>query len=105
MIKSIGDMGLEEANHANVPVNISIYEPEESETAWELHAGNYMPRKNWIADGQYHYIADSREELMNLVQQYIVPLYERALNRLKNVGDLYYWENKNENQKTNEDCN
>lgn len=91
MIKSIGDMGLEEADDANVPVNISISEPSESETSWELVAGNYMPRKNWIADGQYRYLADSREELMQLVQKYVVPLYECALSRLKAVGELYYW--------------
>lgn len=92
MIKSIGEMGLEEANEMNVPVQIFISEPSESETAWELCANNYMPRKNLISECQYKYLADNKEELVELVRKYVVPLYEVAVARLKDAGELYYWE-------------
>lgn len=91
MIKSVGEMSLTEANDMNVPVGIFICEPEDGETAWTLMADNYWPRKSRVNPQQYEYHADTREELMALVQQYIVPLYECALSRLKTVGDLYYW--------------
>jgi hypothetical protein len=87
-------MGLEEADDMNVPVCIFISEPCESETAWTLSANNYMPRRNFIAEGMYEYHSDSKEELLALVQKYIVPLYETALRRLKTDGNLYYWQEK-----------
>lgn len=91
MIKCIGEMGLEEANEMNVPVSIFISEPEESETAWTLTASNYMPRKGYVAAGQYEYHADTKEELQSLIDTYIIPLYETAVRALKQ-GKLYYWE-------------
>lgn len=92
MIKDIGGMGFEEANDANIPVCIFISEPSESETAWELTANNYMPRKNWISEGEYKYQADSRQELYDLVQKFVVPLYRTALEQLTKNGELYYWQ-------------
>lgn len=94
MIRSIGEMGFEEANEMNVPVCIFISEPECDGCAWFLTANNYMPRKNYIAEEGYKYVADTRLELEELVRKYVVPIYEAALNRLKERGDLYYWERK-----------
>lgn len=91
MIKSTGEMGLDKANEMNVPVCLFIHPPEDSETAWTLTADNYMPRKNFITEGQYEYHADSKEELLGLVQKYVIPLYEAAIRALKQ-GKLYFWE-------------
>jgi hypothetical protein len=92
MIRSVGNMGLEEANHANIPVSIFITKPEGAETGWELSANNYMPRKNYIAEGEYKYYADTKEELVGLVRKYVIPTYETAIRRMQSAGELYYWE-------------
>lgn len=94
MIKQTGEMSLTEANEMNVPVNISIEEPEEPSTTYTLSACNYMPRKSFIAQSQYVYISNSKEELIGLVEKYIVPLYRTALRTLERTGELYYWEEK-----------
>jgi hypothetical protein len=76
---------------ANVPVNIRISEPDEDNDKWVLSADNYMPRRARIAPEAYSVEADTREELVLLVQENIVPLYEAALLNLRSESKLYYW--------------
>lgn len=95
MIESIGEMELSEANELNIPINIFIAEPGdgvETHDKWELYANNYMPRKEYSCSLQYQYKGDSREELVELIKKYVVPLYETALSKLKSTGELYFWE-------------
>lgn len=64
MITDNGECPIESANDMNVPVNSFLIQ------------------------------ADTKEEIMELVQKHVVPLYEVALNNLKTVGANYYWEPK-----------
>jgi len=84
-----GDMSITEANAMNVPVNIFINEEGDG---FEMWASNFMPRKERIAQSQYHLKAKDRQTLMAVIQKYVVPLYEAALLNLKNTGSNYYWE-------------
>ena len=85
----ISELPLSGANGANVPVNVSIEQIEE--TTWELAADNYQPRRCSIVIGCYVYRAETKEELLELVQKYIIPLYRVALEKLGKEGELYYW--------------
>lgn len=96
-VESFGELDFEtDANDMNVPVNIFIdmsdQFADEHPGKWELHAANYMPRKERAHQSAYQYAADSRQELVELVRKYVVPLYEVALAELKEFGTLYYWE-------------
>lgn len=82
---------IERADDANVPVNVSITEPNEANPKWILSACNYMPRKGRVAECAYQVEADTREDLEMVIDTFIVPLYEAALNNLKNKRELYYW--------------
>jgi hypothetical protein len=100
-----GTIPITEANDANIPVNLRIYPPkgtaakEDYECSksgkWELTARNFCPRL--IDDGRsnlgdYGVEADTEADLMAVIQKYVVPLYETALNSIKTTGQLYYWE-------------
>lgn len=86
------ERSIELANSANVPVNIFINEPTATNPKWTLTAANFMPRKDRVASDVYSVEADSEKEIQEIVQKFIVPLYEVALNKLKTGKDLYYWE-------------
>jgi hypothetical protein len=88
---AFAEISLESINDANVPVNIRISEPDEDNDKWVLSADNYMPRRARIAPEAYSVEADTREELVLLVQESIVPLYEAALLNLRSESKLYYW--------------
>jgi hypothetical protein len=90
-IEDKGDCCLLECNDMNIPVGIIIGEPDEDNDKWVLTADNYTPRKSRIGPDAYEVEADSREDLVQLVQAYVVPLYEAALSQLKAGKDLYYW--------------
>ena len=89
MIKSIGDINIEHCDDANVPVNCSIF--QEDDGKWTLHADNFMPRKSRVAESMYREVADTKEELVEVVNKHVVPLYEAALKKLKETGGCYYW--------------
>ena len=62
-----------------------------------LAANNYMPRKA-SCEGELAYLvfADTREELVELIKEHIIPLYENALSILNEMCNgskscLYYW--------------
>ena len=84
-----GEMSITEANDMNVPVN-SFLQEEGGIFIWT--ASNFMPRKQCIADSQYAVKARKKEVLMELVKQYVVPLYQAALVNLLTKGGNYYYE-------------
>lgn len=94
-----GECQIEFADSANIPVDIWLDPPAEPGEPWTLRASNYMPRRGRVEDGAYRVTADARETLVALVQQYITPLYEAAVNTLKKMEPdedgcvcLYYWD-------------
>lgn len=93
-----GECHIEGADSANIPVDIWLDAPPEPGDRWTLRASNYMPRRGRVHAGAYLVTADNREVLVALVQQYITPLYEAAVNTLKKMEPdedgcvcLYYW--------------
>jgi hypothetical protein len=96
MVENIGEIPIHECDDANIPVNIFITPPDEDDKKWHLRADNFMPRKCTGSEGAYQVASDTREELVALVEKYIVPLYSTAFNQLANIvkgtaNDLYYW--------------
>lgn len=103
MIKDIGEIGMSHSDDANIPINIWLVRIGESEEyystgyRWQLSASNYMPRKSRLSEDSYLVISDNREELTDLIQKHIIPLYENALNKLQGMikgtnDSLYYWD-------------
>jgi len=97
MFENTGDKDIESANDANVPVNIFITRADENVShKWELSADNFMPCKNRAADGAYCVEADTKKELLKLVKQYILPLYQIAIRNIEAMIEgsedgFYYW--------------
>lgn len=87
-----GQWPIHRVNEANIPVNVIINEPTQPGGRWTLIADNYKPLQSTIDQEVYELEADSREALFNLVQQYITPLYRKALQRLEKEGCVYFWE-------------
>lgn len=104
MFANYGEYPIESANHANIPVDIWLTPVDESESdvevdfvpKYSLTASNYMPRKGVVDEGAYQYYADNREELVELVNKHVMPLYKNASVRLAGIcsginNSLYYW--------------
>ena len=90
MIIQTGSMKIEHANDANIPVVIFLSEPETEGYNWSWDALNFMPRKERLG-GSYSIQATSKQEILDLVNRYVTPLYEIAANNLKTTGENYYW--------------
>lgn len=105
-----GDISIEGADDANVPVDIwltQIADDAEDEDRgrrgwWRLRANNYMPRKGYLG-GEHSYLAISkdREVLAALVRVHWLPLYQTAVKVLtemkpneEGTACLYYWQDK-----------
>lgn len=115
-MQNYGDIEIEEANEANIPVDIWVNEItdeflednddtddniyQNNRGKWVLKADNYMPRKSRLSgENAYLVIFDSYEELAEAVSTYILPLYQTAVSVLeaiisKNQDHLYYWNKK-----------
>lgn len=87
-----GDMNINECNEMNIPVCCFIFEPDADEKYWTWTASNFMPRKEHVSEGMYCLKAKSKDDLIKVINKYVVPLYEIALKKLKTTGELYYWE-------------
>lgn len=93
MLRDTGEMPIENANDANVPVVCFLGEPDRENGIWTWTAINFMPRKEQL--GAYYKLeADTKEEIMEVLAKYVVPLYEAATNNLKEHGENYYWASK-----------
>lgn len=92
-----GECPIDEADEANIPVNIWIGKDDDE---WLLHADNYMPRKSTVHPIAFNVHASDRQTLEELVEKYVVPLYENALKKLKDMKKadvdgtsyLYFWD-------------
>ena len=120
---SFGESDVNEINDMNVPMNIFItehsfrsfteefpyfpfddyFEADESnknikndDIVYVLTAGNYTPRRETMSCSAYMFMSTNKQELVNIVQKQIVPLYEAALTNLKNNSTNYFWEIKQE---------
>ena len=101
MIEEKGERSFSEANDANIPVDVWLTETENDETGenagtWTLCAANYIPRRGEVTKDAYKAVSEKREELVELIRQHILPLYETAVKKLQAVcdggaQDLYYW--------------
>jgi len=97
MFENTGDMAIESANDANIPVNIFITRAGENVShKWELSADNFMPGKNRAAEGAYCVEADTKRELLGLIKHYVLPLYKIALRQVEALAEgkvdcFYYW--------------
>jgi hypothetical protein len=92
--KDIGEIQIADADDANIPVNSFLTAPDADSDKWRWTADNFMPRKGIATEGRYSIEADSKEAVLEVVQKYVVPLYEAALHNLKTEGACYYWERK-----------
>lgn len=121
-VYSFGEIDASGINDMNVPMNIFITEhtfsafteefhdfsfdyddPDEiiediknEDMVYVLTAGNYTPRRESMSGSVYAFMSTDRQELVNIVQKCIVPLYDAALTNLKNNSTNYYWEVKQE---------
>lgn len=93
MLRDTGEMPIESADDANIPVVCFLHEPDRKNGLWTWSAVNFMPRKERCG-GNYKLEADSKEEIMNALKKHVIPLYEVALENLKQHGENYYWERK-----------
>ena len=105
MQASLGELQFDDADNANIPVDIWLVPVTEDdsipgglnfEPKFVLRAANYCPRKCNVYDSAYEVYADNREELVNLLNKHVIPLYKTALNILNEMADgtndgLYYW--------------
>ena len=106
MISDSGEIEIEAADRANVPVNIFIAKQEDDEGEetgkWVLTADNFMPRRCRAEDGAYGVEADTLEELQGVIRKHVLPLYEVALANINDMLSMtgeedempshYYWE-------------
>ena len=100
-MKEIGELSFSGANDANIPVGIFFDQEDDDgeklpDNQWRIRADNYMPRKCRVEDGAYNVIG-TKDELKELIRQYILPLYQTAVKRIEGMIDgsndkLYYWE-------------
>lgn len=96
MIEDKGSIPIEQADDANIPVVCFMYDPNKEAHGeylgkWVWTASNFMPRKEYVAELAYLLVADSKEEILAKLRGYVIPLYERAINNLKETGQNYYW--------------
>lgn len=93
MLRDIGDMPITAANEMNIPVRCFVHEPEKENEPWGWSAINFMPRKE-CCGSEYFIEADTKEEILDAVTKYVLPLYCVAVENLRTTGENYYWESK-----------
>ena len=98
--------GFSICNDANVPVDIWLKlekDDNDNETGkWQLSYNLYMPRKDRLTDDMT--ITGDKAELIALIKDQIIPLYQAAMNQLQNIvngsaDNLYYWQESKEEGK------
>lgn len=114
MIENVGELKIQSADDANIPVDIWLRSPDKmkeeecfeydgtqdsSEELWLLTANNYMPRRACLAqDGWAYKVWGTEAELRELIKKHILPLYETAVKILQGMVSgkpdchLYYWQ-------------
>jgi len=90
-IDDLGEWPITKCDEANVPLNIVISEPDDYNARWTLLADNFKPRSAQIDIETYEVEADNKEDLLAIVNEIIVPLYEAAVFQLKTKGTCFFW--------------
>lgn len=91
MLRDTGEMPIENANDANVPVVCMLQDPDRENGPWVWTAVNFMPRKERCSSG-YRLEADTKEEILDAVRKHVLPLYQVATENLGAYGENYYWQ-------------
>ena len=89
-----------EVNETLIPVDIWIQKAkDDSQDAgkWVLTGSCYLPRKSFVTSNYFEVVADTAEELRNIVRTNVLPLYQAAVAQLTAIHEgredhLYYWE-------------
>lgn len=78
-----------DANAFNIPLEVRLFETEdangEKDGTWTLSAANYMPGINEVRHDSYKVVSDKKEELVELIQQYVLPFYQSMVERLQAI--------------------
>ena len=84
MIRDISEEGsLTEVDMLNIPMNCAYLSPKElGGKKWLFVADNYMPRKCRATKAFYQVEADTKEELVEYVKKYILPIYQEVIKEL-----------------------
>ena len=90
MLEEKGSRAFRDADELNVPVSILLIENEDDETGvmddrWRLIAANYMPLKGFVKEDLFDTVADNREELVEIIREHVIPLYQTALKKLQAI--------------------
>lgn len=93
MMENNSDFGIDDFDDANIPVDIRL---EKLGDKYVLTASNYMPRKDAICEGVLGISSNNKQELMDIVKDKFLPIYEKAVQALIDISegkreDLYYW--------------
>ncbi len=100
MIDDRSISSITEVDGTAIPVDIWIMKAEDSSPEagkWVLKASCYLPRKSFVTSDYFTVVADTAEELRNLVGTHVLPLYETAVAQITAIRDgrvdhLYHWE-------------
>lgn len=101
MIKEFGDVTTADFDSANIPINLFITKTKvKGKIKYKLTYELFMPRKGTY-DGGSVVVADTREELQQLIQEKVLPLYKIAFDAVTAlVGGtrdaFYYWVEKDD---------
>lgn len=90
-IDDLGEWPITKCDETNIPLNVVISEPDEFNARWILLADNFKPRNASIDIETYEVEADSKEDLLALVNELIVPLYKAAVHQLETKGTCFFW--------------
>ena len=91
-VMDMGEIPITECDDANIPVVCFLHPPGDDEgfqDKWTWTASNFMPRKEVVGRG-YKLVADTKEEILELIHKHVAPLYAIALSEIW-TGTLYYW--------------
>lgn len=97
-IDDLGEWPITKCDEANVPLNIVISEPDEFNARWTLLADNFKPLNATIEIESYEIEADSKEDLLAIVNEIILPLYKAAVFQLETKGTCFFWSKDNSQQ-------
>ncbi len=89
-----------EVDETAIPVDIWIQKAEDGSPdagKWVLTASCYIPRKTFVTGDYFTVVADTAEELRDLIKIHVLPIYEAAVAQISAIRDgradhLYYWE-------------
>jgi len=92
-----GALNLDRISGSNIPVDIWLKHDDQT-GLWVLSADNYMPRRGCLGGpDSYEFFSESRDELVEILKNKILPIYINALAKINAIIKdeeecLYYWD-------------